>query len=214
MSRRAPIVAELGRPETPAETAERKAAASKAYRSSQTFRNLIAAMIVTLAVLAIIVFAVPRGSVTPPPPIDVPALAAEASTAMDRPVLVPEIGEGWQVNAAELSGGPTTTWDITIAPTGDDERGFLKITQAFESDAAWAPQRLAGTAPTGTVEVAGVEWDEYVLRNPAQSANVAYALGVQAGPDYVLVHGALSPEDTADFAATLTPQIDEMTEAP
>lgn len=214
MSKRAPIVAELGRPETPAETAERKAAATAAYRSSQTFRNLIAAMLVTLGVLAVIIFAVPRGSVAPPPPIDVAALAAEAATAMDRPVLVPEVGEGWQVNAAELEGGPTVVWDVTLAPTGDDERGFVKIAQAFASDAAWAPQRLAGTAPTGTVTLDGREWDEYVLRNPQQTANISYALGVQAGPDYVLVYGALSREDTAAFAEALSPQLDALTEAP
>lgn len=214
MSKDAPVVAELGRPETPAETAARKAASSKAYRSSQTFRNLIAAMVVTLAVLAIVILGVPRGSVAPPPAIDLPALATEASAAMDRPVIIPDVSDEWQVNAAELSGGPTTAWDITLAPSGDDDRGFLRIAQAFESDAAWAPQRLAGTAPTGTVTVDGVEWNEYVLRNPAQSANVSYALGTQAGPDYVLLYGALSPEDTAAFAAALQPQIVALTEAP
>jgi hypothetical protein len=37
------VVAELGRPETPEETAARKAESSRVYRSSQNFRNLIAA---------------------------------------------------------------------------------------------------------------------------------------------------------------------------
>lgn len=213
MSKGAPVVAELGRPETPAETAERKAAATKAYRSSQTFRNLIAAMIVTLGVLAVIVFAVPRGSVTPPPAIDLAAVGAEASTAMDRPVLIPEVGEGWHVNAAELGGGPVTVWDITLAPSGEDERGFLRVAQAFESDARWAPQRLSGTAPTGQVTAGGLVWDEYVLSNPEQTANVSYALGIEAGPDYVLIYGALSREDTAAFAAGVAPQIDALAEA-
>lgn len=213
MNGRAPVVAELGRPETPEETAARKAASSKAYRSSQTIRNLVAALIATLAVTAIIVFGVPRGSVTPPPPVDLEGLAAEASTAMDRPVIVPELTAAWRVNAAELQGGPVTVWDVTIAPSAEDERGFLRIAQAFDADAAWAPLRLDSTAASGTVVIDGRDWDEYVLRNPELSANVSYALGTQAGRDYVLVYGSLGPDDTAAFAGSLTPQLDALPEA-
>jgi hypothetical protein len=44
------IVAELGRAETPDETAARKAESSRVYRASQNTRNLVAALIVTIAV--------------------------------------------------------------------------------------------------------------------------------------------------------------------
>ncbi|QTV79878.1 DUF4245 family protein [Microbacterium sp. NIBRBAC000506063] len=115
MNKHAPVVAELGRPETPEETAARKAASSKAYRSSQTFRNLIAALVVTIGALAVIMFAVPRGQITEPPPVDLAGIAAEASTAMDRPVLVPEVTAQWIVNRAELEGGPVAVWDVTLA---------------------------------------------------------------------------------------------------
>ena len=52
MARGPRVVAELGRPETAAETAARKAESSRVYRSSQTTRNLIAALLVTIAMLA------------------------------------------------------------------------------------------------------------------------------------------------------------------
>lgn len=214
---KAPVVAEIGRPETAEETAARKAEFSKNYRASQTTRNLIAALVATLAVVAIVVFGVPRGQVAAPPPIDLTMLAGEASAAMSRPVLVPEIADDWQVNRAELEGGPTAVWDVTIAPSGDDERGFLRIAQAFGTDITWASFRLDNTAPVGTVTIDGREWDEFRLRNPEQSANISYALGTQAGSDYVLVYGALpnadTPEATAAFVATLTAQIDALTEA-
>ena len=58
--RRGRVVAELGRPETPSETAARKAESSRVYRSSQTFRNLIAALLASVAVVLVIAFAVPR----------------------------------------------------------------------------------------------------------------------------------------------------------
>ena len=52
MARGPRIVAELGRPETPDETAARKAESSRVYRASQNTRNLVAALLVTLAVVA------------------------------------------------------------------------------------------------------------------------------------------------------------------
>lgn len=208
------VVAELGRPETPEETAARKAASSKAYRSSQTVRNLIAALVVTLGMLVVIVVAVPRGSVAEPDPIDLSAVAADARLAMQRPVLVPETKDQWRVNAAEIVGGQTVFWSVTLAPTAQAERGFLRIAQAFDANAAWAPLRLSGTAPSGTVTAGGYLWDEFVLRNPQDSGNISYALGTQAGRDYVLVYGAMSPEATRAFAASLTPQLDIIAEAP
>lgn len=83
------IVAELGRPETPAETADRKAAASRAHRQSKTFRNLVAALLVIMAVVAVVYFGVPRGSLPDPEEADVAAAAQSASEAIGHPLLVP-----------------------------------------------------------------------------------------------------------------------------
>ena len=47
MAKQPRVVAELGRPETPDETAARKAASSAAYRSSKTVRNLVVALLVS-----------------------------------------------------------------------------------------------------------------------------------------------------------------------
>ena len=212
MSRRAPVVAELGRPETPGETAARKAASSKAYRSSMTFRNLIVALLVSLAVVAVIVFAVPRGTPVEPDPIDVAAIAQNVRSSVDGPVLEPELGKEWRVNAAELEGGATLVWNITIAPSSEEERGFVRIAQAFGADVSWAPQKLGGVAPTDTVEAGGLTWDAFRLSDASANANISYALGTQAGDDYVLLYGSLSSEDTAALAESLAPQVRELTE--
>jgi hypothetical protein len=210
----APIVAELGRPETPEETAARKAASSKAYRSSQSVRNLIAALLVTLAVLAVIIFAVPRGEPTSAPSVDLPGIAADVETTMESPVIVPETGDFWRVNAAELTGGATTVWNITLAPAADSERGFVKIAQAFDADASWAPQLLGGSAPTDTVRIDGIEWDVYTPGGSTADQNISYALGTQAGDDYVMLYGSRSADSTAELAESLVPQIRALTEAP
>ena len=213
MSKQPPIVAELGRPETPDETAARKAASSKAYRGSQTVRNLVAALLVTVAVVAVIIFAVPRGEPVKAEEIDVAGIAAGVESTMESPAIVPELDDFWRVNAAELQSGATVVWEITLAPAADDERGFIKVAQAFDADSSWAPQRLNGNAPTDEVRIGGLDWDVYNLGDAGVNANVSYAIGTQAGDDYVLLYGSRSAASTADLAESLVPQIRALSEA-
>lgn len=212
MSKNAPIVAELGRPETPEETAARKAEFSKTYRASQNFRNLIAALLVTLAVVAVVIFGVPRGERTTETEIDVAAVAQDVESTMDRPVIVPELDGFWRVNAAELQSGATVVWNITMAPAAEEERGFIRIAQAFDDDSSWAPQILHGTAATDTTRIGGLEWDVYELRGDAAD-NVSHAIGTQAGDDYILLYGSQSSASTAELAESLVPQINDIAEA-
>ncbi|WP_341935062.1 DUF4245 domain-containing protein [Microbacterium sp. LWO14-1.2] len=212
MSRRAPIVAELGRPETPEETAVRKAEFSKAYRSSQTVRGLIAALLATLAIVVVIVLAVPRGEPATERTVDMVGIAADVESSVGSPVIVPELGDFWRVNAAGLTSGATPVWDVTLAPASQNERGFIKLAQAFGVDSSWAPQRLNGIAPTDATDIGGLEWDVYSLGDAGAKQNVTYAIGTQAGDDYVLLYGSRSAESTADLAETLVPQIRDLSE--
>ncbi|MFS0893170.1 DUF4245 family protein [Microbacterium sp. 179-I 3D3 NHS] len=212
MSKPAPIVAELGRPETPEETAARKAASSKAYRGSQTIRNLVAALLVTVAVVAVIIFAVPRGEPVAAEKIDVAAIAAGVESTVESPAIVPELDGFWRVNAAGLENGATPIWEVTLAPAAEDERGFIKLAQAFDADSSWAPQRLSGVAPTDEVRIGGLVWDVYDLGAAGSDANLTYAIGTQAGDDYVLLYGSRSADSTAELGETLIPQIRALSE--
>ncbi|MGN7950067.1 DUF4245 family protein [Microbacterium sp. 22215] len=212
MNKPAPIVAEIGRPETPEETAARKAAFSKAYRSSQTVRGLVAALIATLAIVLVIVLIVPRGEPATAAKIDMVGIAADVESTVDSPVIVPDLGDFWRVNAAGLTSGATAVWDVTLAPSAEDERGFIKLAQAFDADSSWAPQRLNGTAPTDTASIGGLEWDVYELGDAGAKQNITYAIGTQAGDDYLLLYGSRSTDSTADLAESLVPQIRELSE--
>lgn len=214
MTKPAPIVAELGRPETPEETAARKAASSKAYRSSQTVRSLVAALIATLAILTVIVFAVPRGEPASAPTVDLVGIAGDVESTMGSPVLVPELDDFWRVNAAELTSGATPVWDVTLAPAAEEERGFVRLAQAFDADSSWAPQRLNGIAPTDTTSIGGLDWDVYELGDAGAKQNLSYAIGTQAGDDYVLLYGSRSAASTAELAESLVPQIRDLSEQP
>jgi hypothetical protein len=199
------VVAELGRPETPDETAARKAAASLAYRSSQTARNLIAALLATLAVVLVIVLAVPRGDSAPKAPIDVAAVAQQVESARDVDVVVPAVPADWSVNGAAVDEDGTTAWTIVYALPGDAQ--FVRLSQAFDADDTWASQQLRGTAPDGTSDVDGITWDRYTVADPSSTGNVSRALGTQAGGQHILIYGAASADDLELVAASIADQV-------
>ncbi len=202
------VVAELGRPETPDETAARKAESSRVYRSSQTFRNLIAAIIVTVVVVFIVIFGVPRGELPERESVDPTPIAAQASESLGRTILVPAVPSDWRVNAAEVSSdGGSSSWSIAYVP---DDEGFIRFAQAFDTDEVWARSALAGSAPSDTLVIDGIEWDVFEPADPSRAANISYALGTQAGPDYVLLYGAATPEQTAELAQIVASDVKEL----
>ena len=212
MARVPRVVAELGRPETPDEAAARKAEASRVYRSSQNTRNLIAALLATLAVVAVIIFAVPRGTPPEREPIDVSAVAGRISEAEGRLAIAPDMSDDWVVNSARLEGdGAVQTWTIVYAPDGEDERGFLRVSQGFDADEAWPARVLSGAAPQDTVTIDGVTWDRYEL-DPGRTANVSVALATTAGADTILIYGVAETEALEEVAASLTEDITALRE--
>ncbi|WP_434970118.1 DUF4245 family protein [Microbacterium sp. bgisy207] len=206
MAQRERIVAELGRPETAAEAAARKAESSRVYRSSQTFRNLIAALVITLGVVAIVIFAVPRGEPAPQEPIDVEAVAREVSLTLDgSTALVPAVPDSWLVTSATVAGEDPRTWTVLYVPDGD--AGFVRVAQGFGADQTWATRELSGADPAGTIVIDGVEWVEYDIPDPARAGNISAAISTTLGDDTVLVYGATDAATLRVVAEGLTEQI-------
>lgn len=212
MSREPRIVAELGRPETPEETADRKAESSRVYRSSQNVRNLIAALLATLAVVVVIIVAVPRGTPPPREPIDVAAVAEGVAASEGRTVIAPEMSDAWIVNRAGIEGsGGVRAFTVVYAPANEDERGFLRIAQGFDADAAWPARVLSGSAPQDTVTIDGITWDRFEL-DPDRTGNISVALAAQAGTDTVLIYGAAGRDALEESARSVTDQITALRE--
>jgi hypothetical protein len=207
MARGPRVVAELGRPETPEETAARKAESSYVYRSSQTFRNLVAALLATLAIVLVVILGVPRGDLAETPPIDVAQVAAGVADTYERTVLTPDVPSSWLVNGAAVSAGSVPEWTIVYAADGS---AFLRVTQAFDADAEWPLTALAGKRPDGEVQIDGRAWERWSIADPSSTGNVSFALGTHAGPDYVLVYGNADEQTTTTLAASLSAQLDEI----
>lgn len=199
------VVAELGRPETAQETADRKAAASAVYRSSKTFRNLIAALLITVAVVAVIYLGVPRGSLAEPEPVDVAAAAEQASTSTGHTIIVPVVPADWRANSARLEGD---MWRVVYAPP----TGFVRVAQAIDASDTWVSETLGGFAPSGTVTIDGIQWDEYRIPSSARTDTISYAIATDAGPDIVMIYGATNADAAAVAASGVTDQIVQLRE--
>ncbi len=205
------IVAELGRPETPGETAARKAESSRVYRSSQTFRNLIAAIIITVLLLAVIVLIVPRGTLAEPEQKDPVAIAQALAKDMDRPVVAAAtVPSGWRVNGtpARTEDSGARVWKVVYAPDKDNrtDTGFVTLEQAFDTDADRVAVKLPGTRAADTVEIDGREWTRYEVSTAQRNQNITTVLGTEIGDDHVMLYGNASEQRFTEFAGDLTAQ--------
>ncbi|MBL3700626.1 DUF4245 domain-containing protein [Leucobacter luti] len=193
------VVAELGRPETPSETAARKAKDSRLYRQRKTVNNLVFSLIVTLGLVLVMYLAVPRGvGDFENRSVDVIELASDAAPSAGRTLAAPAVGDGWLAKQAQLrgSGSGVTSWQLNYT-TADE--AYAAVTQAFTADGTpvndtWIAEQLEQQAPTGTEELGGVEWIVYdhTDRNPDES-NMLFGLQGTWGTDTILVYGTDSP---------------------
>ncbi|MFT4123878.1 MAG: DUF4245 family protein [Microbacteriaceae bacterium] len=189
------VVAELGRPETPEETAARTAAASARYRDSKTLRNLVAALIGTVAIVVALVAIVVR----PDPQLDLDVdwhqVAAEAAT----PVVDPQLPEGWVANAAEMRGsGDSDYWYIGfVTPEGD----FAAVEQHDSPDDDLVADLLPkGSTGPVTQTAGGVSWSAYTAADAADAGNYARLWEAQGTASQIVIYGTADAEEFATFA--------------
>ena len=196
------VVAELGRPETPAETAERKARARTLRRSRQNFRNLIASLAVTVGLVAVIVLIVPRGGAVQQPAIDARSVAEQLTATAGRPLVAPELPAAWRSNAADLRGsGSSASWYVGYVVGG---AGYAAITEGLPGDDELIRTTVDGAAPTGTTRVGGLPWRVYDRRDLGDDAgNVAYALTTRIEGTLVAVYGTAPTPRLRSLAAAV-----------
>jgi len=186
------IVAELGRPETPEETAARKAQNSRNHRANQTLRNLIYSLIATLALTLLIVAVVVRPDPAETPAVDYHTIAAESQVSASEPLIDPDLPPAFTSNNAQLtnSADGVSSWYIGfITPSKE----FVGLTQGINANPTWTSQQLENLTPTGTETIDGREWDIYDHRDEKDPGNLAYAMVTT-----VTTTGAASTDESTD----------------
>lgn len=203
MTERAPrIVAELGRPETPEETATRKAETSRRHREGQTFTNLVIALVVSLAVVLVTVLVVVRPDPPAPPAVDYRAIASESGSTA--PLVVPDLPASWKANSAVYDGEPVdgvATWYIGFVTP---EEQFIALRQGIAANPTWLANQLETRSATGSTTVDGVEWTVYDHRDAKDAGNFAYLMTTTSAGSDIVLFGTASDAEFATIAAAVS----------
>ena len=201
-----PIVAELGRPETPEETAARKAATSRRHRSNQTLLNLVVALVLSLGLVLLLVSVVVRPAPAPPESIDYASVASQAQAGTDEPLLSPVLPAGWSANDARYqTTEQVPTWYIGFLTPREQ---YIGLDQGIGANPTWQASLLDDARETGSVTIEGVEWTVFDQRDASDPGNFAYSLATTHGDSTVLLHGTAVDDEFALLAASIAAQWD------
>lgn len=202
------IVAELGRPETAAETAARKAEGTRLYKSRKTVNNLVFSLLVTVGLVFVIYLLVPRGvGDYADRSVDV-AQAAEAAGA-SYTLAVPDVPDTWKAKQATLTvDSGVTYWQIHYTT---ENEAYASVVQAYTPDgdpvsAKWIAGKFEDQPPTGTEQLGGIDWNVYDHQDrKADKVNMRFGLEGAVGTNSVLVYGT----DDASTIRVLATQVSE-----
>lgn len=204
------IVAELGRPETPEETAERKARDSRLYRQRKTLNNLILSLLVTLGMVIVIVLAVPRGNYVREQSVDVVALAESAQGSTSFTLVVPELPDTWSSTQAELRSSSQEGLEFWYVGYLTPDEQFAAFKQTPDANPTWLAEQLENKSATGVETRDGVEWTVYDHTDASgEATNVRFALTAELNGMTFIVYGTSDPKNIwqlADAVAAASPQ--------
>lgn len=204
-ARKPRIVAGLGRPETPQEIADRRANTSRLRRQNQNLPNLIVALLASLAVVALIVIVVVRPDAAVREPIDYRTISSEAGAPV--PLAAPVLSADWVSNSAVYNGKPSdgvANWYVGFVTP---QVQFIGLRQGIDANPTWLANQLAGTAPTGSTTIDGIEWSVYDRRNAKDVGNLAYALSSVGAHSTFILFGTASDEEFAELASQIASTI-------
>lgn len=204
----APVVAELGRPETPEETAARKAQNSVNHRSRQTVNNLVYSLIATLVLVGVIILFVPRGNSVPQKNVDYSAIAAEGQGTEPNPLADPPLPKAWTSNSAQLRQGSSSKVDEWYIGLLTPSEKYIGFSQGFNANQTWLATLLHDTLATDTVTIGGIQWTVYDNRSATHDVgNAQYALTTEAGASTYVLYGNAKATDFETVAKALTDNI-------
>ncbi len=200
-STRPAIVAELGRPETPEETAARKAENSRKHRANQTLLNLVVALLASLGIVLFLVVVVVRPDPGTLGPVDYRSIAAEAQGATTEPLIAPKLPTGWSANDAQLEKkAEVLDWYVGfITPSTQ----FIALDQGIEANPTWQAAILDNAAQTGSTMIDGVTWAIYDQRTASDPGNFVYSMSTTIGPSTVILHGTAPTSEFELLAASI-----------
>jgi hypothetical protein len=182
------IVAELGRPETPEETAARRAENSRKHRANQTLLNLVLALGASLAIMLFLVLVVVRPDGATRQGVDWRKDAAGSQVNSSVPLAAPDLSSKWSANTDGLDNGGdgVKAWSIGfITPSNQ----YIGLVQGIKANPTWVSNELQQARATAETRIDGVTWQIYDRRDADDPGNYAYGLSTVIGANSIVLHG-------------------------
>ena len=206
MATEEPIRADLGRPETPEERAERKAENSRNYRGSKTANNLVIALVVSLAVVLATVLVVVRPEPTAET-VDYRQVASEAQGGVTTALIVPTLPPDWTSNRADLTraSDESFTWYVGFL-TPDTQ--YIALEQGIDTTPGWFADTMGDVKQTSTTTIGGIEWKVYNDRAAHPTENFAYSLAATVGDSDIVIHGTATDASFEVLASSVAGELE------
>jgi len=192
--KRPAVVAELGRPETPAEAAARRAAYSRKRRANQTVLNLALALGASLLIVVFLVTVVVRPEVPPDPGVNWVETAAEASAGSGVELIAPVLPPGF----GDKAGVPT--WYIGFLTPAQQ---FIGVNQGIDGNPTWLASVLRDADESGSITIDTVRWTVYDRRDIESPGNYAYAMSAELDGSTIALYGTAPTEEFELLAASI-----------
>ena len=203
-----PVVAELGRPETPEETARRKAQTSADHRRRQTVNNLVYSLLATLALVVVIVLMVPRPTPDAVKSVDYVKIAEQGAATEPDPLITPKLPSDWKSNSAQLRQQTDDRVDEWYIGLITPSQQYIGMVQGFRANATWLAGQVANSNPVGSTTVHDVKWSIYDNRQSSRDVgDVQYALSATEGASTVVLYGTADTQEFTQLADVVSRQL-------
>jgi len=201
-----PIVAELGRPETPEETWARKDAARRSRREHQTAFNLVLALIASLGIVLFLVLVVVRPDQTVDRSVDYQQIASQAKVPGVE-LAAPDLPKGFSSNRADFQDGSSDQVRVWTVGLVTPDRQYIGLQQGIDANASWVSNQLDQEPATGDRTIAGTKWTVYDRRDEGKDAgNHAYSLVTTIDRNTIVLSGTADDDSFTTVAKAVTEQ--------
>ncbi len=167
-------------------------------RGRKTGLDMVRSLAVIGAMVAVIYLLVPRPDDVEPPPVDLTGAVEVAQAAGDVPVVVPDLGDGWEVTSARRdrpSDAEPATWHLGyLTPAG----GYAGLEVADDATATWLTRVTSDGTEAGVQDVDGIPWTVYESADPRRTSLV-----LEDGSRTTVVTGSAVLDELVELAGTV-----------
>lgn len=180
-------------------------------RARQTVNNLVLALVASLGIMIAIVLIVPRDDSNRIRSVDYKSVAAEAHASSEKPILAPELPEGWWSNSARWSPKPADGVQNWYVGFVGPKNQYIGLTQAFGINPTWLAFQLKNSAKTGTQAVGDYTWDIYEALEPSDPPKTKDFMMVlnYNETDTAIIYGVAKPQDFVVLAEAIQAKLME-----